>query len=108
MQKSNIGKWRQCAEHCFLYTINQKDWNMTATICSGISFPTSHGAGNITLQEPLILPLCSNGWSYWWVAGTNLATNPTNVVQTATYTVIPSANGCAGLPFCRCIRKSKT
>jgi hypothetical protein len=26
-------------------------------------------------------------------------TNPTNVVQTATYTVIPSANGCAGLPF---------
>ncbi|MGO4819444.1 PKD domain-containing protein [Flavobacterium sp. W22_SRS_FP1] len=103
-----------CAGAIFPYTITVKPKpnvaaNITTAICSGSSFAIApiNGAGNI-------IP---TGTNYSWgvpvvtggitggVAGTNAATisgtltNPTNVVQTATYTVIPSANGCAGLPF---------
>ncbi|MEZ7497156.1 PKD domain-containing protein [Flavobacterium sp. Arc3] len=112
--KATLASGGSCTGALFPYTITVKPkpyiaTNMTATICSGISFSVTpaNGAGNIipagttySWAAPAVTGGVTGG-----VAGTNSATisgpltNPTNVVQTATYTVIPSANGCAGLPF---------
>ncbi|MBF2709757.1 PKD-like domain-containing protein [Flavobacterium soyangense] len=103
-----------CAGAVFPYTITVKPKPfiaaiMTATSCSGLPFnvtPTN-GAGNS-------IP---TGTTYSWIApvvtggltggnaGTNQTsisgtlTNPTNSVQTATYSVTPSFNGCSGSAF---------
>ncbi len=97
-----------------LYTITVKPkpfiaTNMTSDSCSGSLFTVTptNGSGN----------LIPTGTTYSWASpvlpggltggtlGTNQTTingtltNSTNIVQTATYTVLPSFNGCAGLPF---------
>ena len=80
----------------------------TPITCSGIAFSVTPTAS--TLNS---IP---SGTTYSWLAptvtgamtggvagsGTSIVgtlNNPTNGVQTATYTVIPSANGCAGTAF---------
>jgi gliding motility-associated-like protein len=103
-----------CSGAVFPYTITVKPKpliaaNMTAVTCSGSLFTVTptNGSGNL-------LPI---GTTYSWSAptvsagltggnvGTNSATisgtltNTSNSVQTATYTVIPSFNGCSGLSF---------
>ena len=98
-----------CAGAVFFYTITVKPkpfiaTNITSTICSGLPFyvDTTNGAGNsiptgttYSWIAPVVTGEITGG-----IAGTNSATisgtliNPNNVVQTATYTVTPSANGC--------------
>lgn len=103
-----------CAGAVFPYTITVKPKpliaaNMIATICSGLPFSVSptNGAGNSIptgTTYSWIAPFVTGGIT-GGIAGTNSATisgtltNPTNTVQTATYTVTPSYNGCSGLPF---------
>lgn len=111
---STLSSGATCAGATFLYTITVKPKpiiaaNMAATSCSGLSFsviPTNGTGNNIP-----------TGTTYSWstpivtagitgaISGTNQTNitgtlnNTTTVVQTATYTAIPSFNGCAGLPF---------
>jgi gliding motility-associated-like protein len=103
-----------CAGAVFPYTITVKPKPfiaaiMTATTCSGLPFnvtPTN-GAGNsvpIGTSYSWIAPVVTGGIT-GGIGGSNQTsisgtlTNPTNVVQTATYKVTPSFNGCSGLPF---------
>lgn len=103
-----------CAGAVFAYTITVKPKpliaaNMNAVTCSGASFTVTptNGAGNsiptgttYTWTTPTVTGGVTGGNT-----GTNAAsisgtlTNPTNVLQTATYTVIPTVNSCSGSPF---------
>ena len=83
--------------------------NMVNTACSGVAF-TSAPANGVDGVMPI-------GTTYTWAApgitggltggaaGTNAAnisgslTNPTNIPQTATYTVTPKSGSCTGVPF---------
>ncbi|MBS1979238.1 MAG: gliding motility-associated C-terminal domain-containing protein [Bacteroidetes bacterium] len=84
----------------------------TASVCSGTAFTVSPANG-----VPTAATVVPAGTLYTWgapivtggltggSAQSNQAsisqtlTNPTNSVQTATYTVTPSSGGCAGTPF---------
>jgi gliding motility-associated-like protein len=103
-----------CAGAVFPYTITVKPkpfiaTNMTSIICSGSIFTVSptNGAGNSIPTGTTYswgIPVVTGGIA-GGISGANATsisgtlTNPANVVQTATYTVTPSFNGCAGLPF---------
>ncbi|MBP2281685.1 gliding motility-associated-like protein [Flavobacterium sp. CG_23.5] len=111
---STLSSGATCAGATFLYTITVKPKpiiaaNMAANSCSGLSFsiiPTNGAGNNIptgttySWSTPIVTGGISGG-----ISGTNQTNisgtlnNTTTVVQTATYTVIPSLNGCAGLPF---------
>ena len=111
---STLSSGATCAGATFLYTITVKPKpiiaaNMAATSCSGLSFSVipTNGAGNniptgttYSWSTPIVTGGITGG-----ILGTNQTNitgtlnNTTTVVQTATYTVIPSLNGCAGLPF---------
>jgi gliding motility-associated-like protein len=103
-----------CTGAVFPYTITVKPKpliaaNMSAVTCSGSSFtitPTNGAGNNIptgttySWASPMVTGGLTGG-----TLGTNQTTitgtltNPSNLVQTATYTVIPTFNGCAGLTF---------
>ena len=111
---STLSSGATCAGATFPYTITVKpkpfiSANMTATSCSGLFFSVSpaNGAGNniptgttYSWSTPIVTAGITGG-----ISGTNQTNiagtlnNTTTVVQTATYTVIPSLNSCAGLPF---------
>ncbi|WP_338647768.1 PKD-like domain-containing protein [Flavobacterium sp. KS-LB2] len=111
---STLSSGATCAGATFLYTITVKPKpiitaNMTAISCSGLSFTVSptNGAGNnipsgttYSWSNPILTGGITGG-----ISGTNQTNitgtlnNTTTVVQTATYTIIPSFNGCIGLPF---------
>jgi gliding motility-associated-like protein len=112
--KATLSGGATCAGAGFPYTITVKPKpviaaNMTAVTCSGSLFTVTptNGAGNsiptgttYSWASPVVTAGLTGG-----TLGTNAAsisgtlTNTTNTVQTATYTVIPSSSGCAGLPF---------
>ena len=112
--KATLSGGATCAGAGFPYTITVKPKpviaaNMTAVTCSGSLFTVTptNGAGNsiptgttYSWTSPVVTAGLTGG-----TLGTNAAsisgtlTNTTNTVQTATYTVIPSSSGCAGLPF---------
>ena len=103
-----------CSGAVFPYTITVKPKpfiaaNMTATSCSGVIFTVTpmNGSGNsiptgttYSWSNPTVTGGLTNGntgVNQTTISGT--LTDPTNVVQTATYTVTPSFNGCSGSPF---------
>jgi len=112
--KATLSGGATCAGAGFPYTITVKPKpviaaNMTAVTCSGSLFtvtPTNGAENSIptgttySWASPVVTAGLTGG-----ALGTNAAsisgtlTNTTNTVQTATYTVIPSSSGCAGLPF---------
>ena len=83
--------------------------NMTATICSGGTFTTTP----LNITNGLVPAGTTYSWSAPGVTGgltggtagtgsaniTGSLVNPTNTVQTATYTVTPSSGSCAGSTF---------
>jgi gliding motility-associated-like protein len=111
---STLSSGATCAGATFLHTITVKPKpiiaaNMAATSCSGLSFSVipTNGAGNniptgttYSWSTPIVTGGITGG-----ISGTNQTNiagtlnNTTTVVQTATYTIIPSLNGCSGLPF---------
>ena len=80
--------------------------NQTTTICSGASFslqPTGTGV-NATTVYSWAAPVVTGGLT-GGVAGTDAASitgslsNPTDFIQTATYTIIPKTGNCPGNSF---------
>ncbi len=111
---STLSSGSTCAGATFIYTITVKPKpfiaaNMTAISCSGLSFSVSptNSAGNsiptgttYSWSTPIVTGGITGGISETNQTNiTGTLNNTTTVVQTATYTVIPSFNGCAGLPF---------
>jgi gliding motility-associated-like protein len=111
---STLSGGATCAGATFIYTITVKPKpfitaNMTAISCSGLSFsvsPTNSAGNNIptgttySWSTPIVTVGITGGISETNQTNiTGTLNNTTTVVQTATYTVIPSFNGCAGLPF---------
>ena len=103
-----------CSGALFPYTITVKPKpliaaNMTSVTCSGSLFTVTptNGSGNLiptgttySWSNPIVtggLTGGNAGVNQNTISGT--LTNPTNVVQTGTYTVTPSINGCSGSPF---------
>lgn len=111
---STLSGGATCAGATFLYTITVKPkpfiaTNMNVVSCSGLSFTVSptNSAGNsiptgttYSWSTPIVTSGITGGISETNQTNiTGTLNNTTTVVQTATYTVIPSFNGCAGLPF---------
>ena len=102
------------AEFIYTITVNPKPFigNLATTACSGSTFTVtpSNGSGNIvpsgttyTWSDPIISPAGAltgaAAQSSPQSAISQLLTNITNAVATATYSVTPMYSECAGLPF---------
>ncbi|MDX5478702.1 MAG: T9SS type A sorting domain-containing protein [Cyclobacteriaceae bacterium] len=91
-------------------TVNPKPavTNMTSTICSGDSFTATPANGTngivpagttYTWTAPSVTGGITGGAAGSGASITGTLTNPTNTVQTATYTVTPTSGSCAGSTF---------
>lgn len=111
---ASLASGTTCVGAVFPYNITVKPKpfiaaNMTSVSCSGFLFSATpiNGSGNIIPTGTTYswsIPIVTGGLT-GGTSGTNQTSisgtliNPTTSVQTATYTVIPTVNGCSGLPF---------